>query len=726
MLIDLVHLARHMRRSRVSALMAVVTLALTLGAGASIFAVVDVVLLTPPPFANPTELVNVGEMPVTERTGAVPRRVIYPTFLAWRERAGALAWVEAFEGTNLTLTGVGAAERLQATDVTAGFFTLLGVAPALGRTFAADDVGRSVAIVSHAFWAGRLGADPGIVGRNIVLGGRPHTVIGVLPERFTFGGDTAPVWRPLNVTPEQAAGNGLRVFVIARLRGDVSPAQLAAALDEVSRRSTPPARVVVRDVVTAFRGDRTATLALLAGAAAVAMLIAFANLALGRVGEAARNDVTVNWRVIGGLVLIAAVCAWMSGWLAAAGASRWSVVDVLRRGVTAAPRENRARRAFVAAQVTVAFVLLVSMSLLGRTLLNLLEVNPGFNPDGVVAMQVSLPGAVYRDDDAVRAFYSTFAGSLTARLGAGAAALIDELPLTGAGRRLVGTLEDETGREAVVRAAGAGYFDVMRIPVIAGRTFEKNARQQAGKPSVVISQTLARRLFPSTEAVGRLMWVDRRAAQAEIIGVVADVKHGSLDEETIPTAYVSATEEPSRSSVLVVRSERPLRDVIAAVREEVGRLDAILPVYRIRTMTEVVDASPGLPSRRLLASTFTGLAFLAVILSAIGLFGIAAHDVTSRRPELTLRLALGANPSRILGATLARGVTTVGIGLTLGGLLSTWAVDALSTVIFAGGGVDAVSVATAAGVLTATGIGAVLPAALRASRTDPRLVLSGE
>ena len=787
MLVDLLHLLRHMRRSWISALTAVVTLALTLGATASIFAVVDVVLLTPPPFTNPDELFNLGEVPLDEGTDAAPRRVTYPTFSAWRERARALASFEAFEGTNLTLTGVGAAQRLPATDVTPGFFTLLGVSAAQGRTFVADDLGHDVAIVSHAFWEGTLSADPHVIGRDIMLGGRSHTVVGVLPKRFTFGLETAPVWRPLNVTPQQAAGNGLRVFVMARLQPDVSSAQLAATLNDVSRTSRPPARVVARDIATALRGTRTATLALLAGAVVIAMSIAFANLAgllvvrsidrrrelavrtalgarpreiarqlllesgaivalgtvggillalwmtpavanlaLERVGEAARNDVSVSWRVVGGLTLIAAVCACVSGWLPAAGVARWNVIDVLRRGVTASRRETRARRAFVTAQVTLAFVLLVSMSLLGRSLFELLEINPGFTPDGVVAMQVSLPAASYDGDDSVRAFYSTVEASLMSRLGPGVG-LVDELPLTGAGgRRLVGTRPDDTGREAVVRAASDGYFDVLRIPVIAGRVFEGAGAGAAARSQVMISQSLADRMFPLQEAVGRQMWVGRPAAVADIIGVVPDVKHGSLDEETIPTVYVSAAQEPSRSSVIVVRSGRPSADVITAVRQEVARLDPSLPVYRIRPMTQVVEASPGLPSGRLVASTFAGLAFLAVVLSGIGLFGVAAHDVACRRPELTLRLALGADPMRILGLTLARGATTVGIGLALGGLLSMWAVDALSSVIFTGGAVDAISVATAAVVLAATGIGAVLPAALRASRTDPRLVLRGE
>ena len=172
MRIDFLHLSRHVKRSPISALAAVVTLTLTLGAAASIFAVVDAVLLTPPPFANPDALFTVGEVPIDERAAAAPRAVTYATFEAWRDRARSLASFKAFDGTNLTLTEIGPAERVPVTDATPGFLTLLGVSPVPGRTFAADDVGRAVTIVSHAFWRGKLGADANIIGREIVLGGR--------------------------------------------------------------------------------------------------------------------------------------------------------------------------------------------------------------------------------------------------------------------------------------------------------------------------------------------------------------------------------------------------------------------------------------------------------------------------------------------------------------------------------------------------------------------------
>jgi hypothetical protein len=244
-------------------------------------AVVDAVLLTPPPFTHPDELYTVGEVPTGERATAAPRprSVTWATFDAWRARARSLAALEAFDGTNLTMTDIGPAERVAVTDSTPGLLTLLGVSPVLGRTFAADDVARPVAILSQAFWRGKFGADPNVIGREIVLGARSHTVIGVLPERFVFALGVADVWRSFAISPAQAARDGVRVLVIARSNGTAPPSQIAAALDDISRASTPPARVVTTGVTTAIAGNRATILVLLSGAVGLALLIAFANLA---------------------------------------------------------------------------------------------------------------------------------------------------------------------------------------------------------------------------------------------------------------------------------------------------------------------------------------------------------------------------------------------------------------------------------------------------------------
>jgi putative ABC transport system permease protein len=788
MLIDLRHLLRNLRRSPVSAGAAVLTLSLTLGAGTSILAVVDAVLLTPPPFTDPDALVTVGET-LSDEPASAPRAVRYATLEAWRERAESLAVLEAYEETNLTLTELGAAEQVSVTDVTPGFLTTLGVAPTRGRAFEGSDVGQPLAIVSHAFWRTKLAADPGAIGQQIVLGGRAHTIVGVMPEPFFFALNTCDVWRPLQLPPEQDARAAYRVRVVARLAPAVSPKDLTAALDEVSGRSSPPAQVVATALATAIAGGATRTLALLAGAAALAFLIAFANLAglllvrsidrrrelavrtalgarpseigrqlaleaeaivalgivggvllalwltpaVGRLaleqfGGVANREVAVSWRVIGVVTMLAAVCAGLCGLLPAFVASRGNVVDVLSRGVTPAPRELRWRRVFVTGVVALACVLLVSLALVGRSLHNVLNVNPGFDARGVLALQVSVPEARYASAEQMASFYSALQRVLETRLGPRTISLVNELPLTGdGGRRLVRLQPTDAGREAVVREAGPAYFDVMRIPVVAGRSFD--ARDNAAPPRVVVSASLADRLFPRGQPIGRQITVGGgpNAPMAEIIGVVGDVKHRALDDEGfLPTAYLSAWQAPSRNMILVVRNPRPEADVVATVREEVSRLDRELPVYRVRPMRDVVAASPGVPARRVLTATFMGFALLAIVLSGIGLFGVVAHDVASRRAELALRIALGADPRRILVVTLRQGALMVGAGLVVGGVLSIWAARALSSMMFATGRFDPLNVAVAAAVLMAVGAVAVLPAARRAARTDPASALRSE
>jgi hypothetical protein len=277
------------------------------------------------------------------------------------------------------------------------------------------------------------------------------------------------------------------------------------------------------------------------------------------------------------------------------------------------------------------------------------------------------------------------------------------------------------------REAGPSYFDVMRIPIIAGRGFD--ARDDVAAPfRVVVSQSLAARWFPGMQPIGRQIRLGPAARPAEIIGVAGDVKHRSLDDEAFwPTVYFSAWRSPSRSMVLVIRSQRPDAEVLAVVQEEEARIDAELPLVRaLRPMQDVASASPGLPVRRALTATFTGFTVLAIALAAIGLFGVVAHDVAARRAEFALRIALGADPVRILIRTLGQGAWMVGGGLVAGSILSIWAARALSSVVIGTGRFDPVNVAIATAVLIAVGAVAVLPAARRAARIDPVSALRSE
>jgi putative ABC transport system permease protein len=213
---------------------------------------------------------------------------------------------------------------------------------------------------------------------------------------------------------------------------------------------------------------------------------------------------------------------------------------------------------------------------------------------------------------------------------------------------------------------------------------------------------------------------------ADVVGVVSDVKHRALDETVMPTVYLSALQAPSRSNIIVVRTSYPDADVIAAVREEVARLDGMIPVYRVRSMQDVVASSSGMPTRRLLTATFAGFALLAAALGAIGLFGVVTHDVASRRSELALRIALGADPIRILTVTLSRGAAMIGWGVIVGAVLSIWTARAFVAAGFAANQIDALSIGLPALLSIMVGAAAILPAARRAAHTDPLIALRSE
>ena len=401
--------------------------------------------------------------------------------------------------------------------------------------------------------------------------------------------------------------------VVARLARNVSPASLGATLDDVSRTSSPPAHVVATGVATAIAGDATRTLGLLAGSAALAVLIAFTNLA--------------------GLLIVRSIDRRRELAVRTALGARWSEI---------------ARQLLLEAEA------LVVLGTIGGVLLAL------WLTPVVGRLALEQFGGVANRDLAVS-------------------------------WRVIGVV-------AMVAAVSAAICGSLPAFLVARRS---------------VVDVLRRGATPSAQA-------------AEIIGVVGDVKHRALDEAPSPTVYLSGWQSASHGRHVVVRSARPDADVIAAVREEVARLDRDLPVYRTRSMQDVVAASPGVPARRVLTATFMGFALLAVALGGIGLFGVVAHDVASRRTELALRIALGADPIRILSATLGQGAVMVGSGLAVGGLLSIWTARALSGVVVATGHLDVLSVGVPAAVLMIVGAGAVLPAARRAARTDPLIALRSE
>jgi predicted permease len=713
--------------------------------------------------------------------------VSWTTFEGWREYRHIVTQIEAFDPTNMTLTGRGPAERVSATAVTPGFFSLLGVAPMMGRTWSEEQTATDVAVVSEGFWRVKLGADPNVLGGRLVLGGRSFSVVAVLPKRFTFGLNRSDIWVPLPRFAANSRDGRPPVRVLGRLAPGTTADRASQTLDQVSRRSTPPARTVALPVAGVIAGTLGRIVPLLLLGASLAISLAVINLAgllvvraierhrefairralgasamqivkqlliethvlvalgatggvllalwitplVGRLafdqfGSVATGGLDVNWRSMTALGFTVWVCAWLCGLAVSARALRASGGDLLSRSAGAGLREVALRRVLVAAEITLAFVLLASLAVVGRSLQRAFAVNPGFDAAHVLTVSVSLPSVRYPNEQRVTEFYQNLDQAVSNRLGRESVAIVDELPLTGdSGRSLVSTFPGRADRESVVRVAGSSYFDVMRIPIVEGRGFE-GYDDRAAPLRVVISQSLARELFGDPRSAGRRIWVAALGQMAEVIGVAGDVKHRALDERILPTLYLAALQQPSRSSHLVVRSSRGASDILSILRTEVERLDHELPVYGVRSMEEVVQASPGMPTRRVMAACFLAFAALAVVVAGLGIFGIVTHDVARRRFELAVRVALGANAAQLQGSIVGRAAVTVAAGLLPGVILATAASKMLRSVLADIDSIDPLAFAAVAAVLGFVAGIAVVGPARRVARTDPAVVLRGD
>jgi putative ABC transport system permease protein len=770
--------ARGLRRSPASSIAAIVTLALSFASATAIFAVVDATLLVPPPFHDPEALTVIGEVPANA-PASVPRAVSTTTYDAWRARLNGAVRLEAYDPTNVTFTGGQFPERLAATAVTPGFFALLGINPRVGRPFSEREAADGTAVIlSDEFWRTRLFADPNPLGKTVTIAGQPRSIVGVLPQGVSFGLSPSVLWLPLNAAP---GNDSARVRVIGRVATGVTLRTATALLQTGAAETSSdvhPAALLLRTVLS---GRAAETMPLLLIAAGLGIALAAINLAglmmlraLDRSRElavraalgATRKDllkplliethvlvmagaafgvllalwimptaaqlatlqlgssaarISIEWRAVAWLLVLSLGCAWFAALVPSLVAVRRFDLTRIGREQTPAPRSIvTMRRVFVAAEIAVAFVLVAAVLLVGRSLRAVIAIEPGFVPDHVLTAQVSIPSARYRSNESIAAFYQQLEGNVTARLGRGHVAIVDELPLTGstAGRIRVASTTEDRAHDAVARVAGSTYFALLQIPLVDGRAFDDRDAPGA-TPKVVISRSLADLLYPNTAAPGRTLWIASANQRVEVLGVVGDVKHRALEEEPMPTLYFSAAQQPSNSNHLVLKTDRSDADTLDIVRSEVARLDPQVPVYAARTLDEIVQTSAGVPVRRVISATFAAFALLALVIAAVGVFGVVAHDVSARRLELALRLALGAHPGRLQHAVLRQASGLLAAGLATGMALSLLLSRTLHVLLYGVTPTDAVTLAAVTALLSATMLAAACVPARRAARTNP-------
>jgi len=781
---------------------AVLTLAIGIGATSAVFSVIDAVLLRPLPYERPEELVQVVESipPLgIDRFGVSPGE-----FLAWRERGAVFERLAAVEYRSANLTGDGEPEAVPLARLSADYFPMLGIVPARGRAFGADEEapGREAAVVlGHGLWMRRYGGDPGIVGRSVRVDGRPHTVVGILSEGTRLPQDTelaVPLALPAALRDER--GHHF-LDVVGRLRAGVDIARAGAVMDALAASiwADRPVGGLVHEVrliplqEERVGGSRPA-LGMLLGAVGVVLLIACANVAGLMLSRAAarERDLAVRaalgagrgrlvaFRIAEGLVLAVfggvlgvlfalwgvdllprllpgglaqvdrigidgAVLAFAAAVVLATGVAvglapalhdrRSAPLAILHAGgaLTAGAGRQRLRSILVCAEIALTIVLLVGAALLLRSFLSLRALDPGFTAAGRVVADLALPEAGYTDAARRTAFYDDLLERVAALPGVEAAGLVNVLPLSGSNTSSNYTIEGDPSSgqpdrpHADRRSASAGYFRAAGMRLTRGRPFGERDTASA-QPVAIVNQAFAARRFAGGDAIGRRLRLGSGDLNAspwmEIVGVVADVRHQALDAAPREEMYLPHAQAASETMTLVVSARGDPAPLGAALRAQVRALDADLPLASIRPMEEVVASS--LAPRRAAMTLVGAFAAIAVLLAAVGLYGLVSYSVAQRTREIGLRMALGARASDVLRLVLGQGIRLVAAGVGAGLLAAFMAARLMRGLLFGVGAADPWTYVWVVVLLAAVAALASALPARRAARVDPMTAIRSE
>ena len=801
---------RVLSKSRGFALVAVVTLALGIGASTAAFSVVHAVLLRPLPFPEQERLVVAWKRDATTDNPFVELSVAEVRDWQAQSRSfdGLAAMPTTVYGYGYVLTGRGEPAQLESAKVTGRFFSLLGARAALGRVFdEADDRvgGPAVVVISDRLWRERFGADPGVVGQTVTLNQTAFHVIGVMPAAFAFPSGV-DLWVPLltSANPRGIENRGaVYLQAVGRLKDGVTREQAAAELDTIIARlaaqypETQAAghRVVLTPLADYLFGDAKPALWALFAATALLLLVGAANIAnlmlaratsrrrefavrvalgasrrrlalqllveslvLAACGGAA-GLLLASWLVdllaalapadiprledvrLSGAALLASlaftlVTTAVFGLLPALSASRFNLSETLGEAggkLTNARAGTRLRGALVVGEVALTLVLVAGAALILRSFLNLSGVPLGFDPRGVLTVQLRLTGAKYGSVEARREFLRQLIERLEAQPGVVAAGGVLTRPLEGAvgwdtDFAAEGQAADEARRNpaANFEVVSPHYFRALGIPVKAGREFD--TRDAAGgEPAVVVSESLAVRFFGSAAgAVGKRVKLDPAGAEEPwrvVVGVAGDVRYREL-QSTRPDVYVPHAQGTANLNHFAVRTTVGASDALGLLRREVAALDAQLAVSRVATMEEQVAVHLARP--RFTAVLLNWLAGMALLLAAVGIFGVTAYAVAQRTRELGLRVALGARPRDILLLVLGHGLKLAALGILpglAGALVMTrW----LSSLLYGVSASDPLTYGGVALLMACVALLACLVPARRATRVDPMVALRYE
>ncbi len=776
-------------------LVALVTLALGIGATTAIFSVIKAVVLNPLPYDAPEQIAVLWEVSPEGNQ----ERVSVPTYEDWKRASRSLQAVAAYRQVDFSYAGTGDPRNVPGVRATPDLFAVLRSQALVGRTFVPDEavVGADrVVVLSHGFWTRVLGADAGVVGTRLQLDAVPYTVVGVMPPAFEFPTSTnVEVWTPLAFDPKDLHGASRRarsLTIVGRLAEGATMAQaqdelavlstriaaahadsnagwgarVVAAHEQLVAQSRPALLVLmgavaflllivcanmanlllarassrrreiaVRGALGAGRWDvarpiLAESLLLAAGGGALGLLAAFGGLRLLATLPASELPRLDRIQLDGGVLLFALV-------VSVAVALAFGVLPALRAagdlrnqmhetsGSTGSPYARKVLSGLVIVEVALALVLLVGAGLMTRSFQELLQVNPGFDATNLVAARVLLPTTKYNQRPAVARFYEEVVERLRRAPGVTAASAVSAMPLHDVGA--AGALPFAVAGQpppatedplADVRIVAPGYFQTMKIVLLDGRFLDERDIETGPRTSV-INQTMARRYFPGRSPLGQI--IQNPHGKSEVVGVVGDVHNQGLESEPKKQVYLPMRQSPSAGMALVARTSGDPAVFAGTMQRVIWDVDPQQPIYELSTVDQILARAVFLP--RLSTTLLALFAVAALLLAALGIYGVLSYSVGERTREIGLRLALGSTVAETVGLVVRQSVTLVAIGGGVGLVGALVLARSLSGVLYGIGPFDLPAFAAAAAGLMLAGVVASLLPALRTTRVDPMVAL---
>lgn len=806
---DLRYGLRMLVRSPGYTAIAILTLALGIGANTALFSVINGVLLNPLPLPEPNQLVTLHESKPNFDRGSIS----YPNFLDWQRENHTFSSMAIARAYAFSLTGMGEAEQVNGEFLSSDFFPLLGVKPVIGRTFAPgeDRVGAGpIALISAGLWQRKFGGTPDVLGKNMMLDARDYTIIGVIPASFHLaipGFRDREVYVPIGQWTNNlllTRGAGLGIHGIGRLQPGVSIDQAQADMDGVTRNlaaAYPDADKGIGAKLVPLKqqmvGEVRPFLLVLLGAVGCVLLIACVNVAnlllarsIGRAREfAIRAALGASRARVVRQLLTESVLLALAGGLLGLLLAAWGTHAALRLLPAALPRaeeigldahvlifttaisllagilfglapalkvsqpnlhetlkeggrgasgtRHRTQGVFVVVETALALVLLIGAGLMIRSLVELWNVDPGFNPHNVLSFGLSLPPSLAKaSPDAIRAAFREFDAKIAAIPGVRAVSQTwGALPLSGDDENLFwfeGQPKPASENDmnwAIDYIVEPDYLTVMGIPLQRGRFFTSQDNERSPRV-VVVDDVFAAKYFPNQDPIGKRIHMANGDYPAEIVGVVGHVKQWGLDsDDTQPLRaqfYLACMQMPDdfMGAGVVVRSDETTTGLFDSIRHTSSQMSSQQVIFGAQTMNEIISDS--LAARRFSMILLGTFAALALLLASVGIYGVISYLVGQRTHEIGLRMALGAQRGDILRLVLGQGGRMAGIGIVIGFAAALGLTRLMTNLLFGVKPTDPLTFAAVAMLLCGVALAACYVPARRAMRVDPMVALRYE